>query len=125
MADIKKTKKKKYTSHEIAHLISQAADSKKAEDIVILDMKKVADFTDYFVICHGTSNMQVKAICDAIEETLLKYDIKYWHREGYENQQWILLDYIDVVCHIFNQSKRSYYNLEKLWADADIEKIES
>jgi len=117
--------KKTYTSHDIAHLISQAADSKKAENITILDMKKVAGFTDYFVICHGTSEVQVKAIADAIEEELLKHKIKYWHREGYENRQWILLDYIDVVCHVFNQSQRHYYNLEKLWADADVEKIES
>jgi len=116
---------KTYTSHDIAHLISQAADSKKAENITILDMKKVAGFTDYFVICHGTSDVQVKAIADAIEEELLKHSIKYWHREGYENRQWILLDYIDVICHIFNQSQRNYYNLEKLWADADVEKIES
>jgi ribosome-associated protein len=119
------SEKKTYTSHDIAHLISQAADSKKAENITILDMKKVAGFTDYFVICHGTSDVQVKAIADAIEEELLKHKIKYWHREGYENRQWILLDYINVVCHIFNQSQRHYYNLEKLWADADVEKIES
>jgi ribosome-associated protein len=119
------SEEKTYTSHDIAHLISQAADSKKAENITILDMKKVAGFTDYFVICHGTSEVQVKAIADAIEEELLKHKIKYWHREGYENRKWILLDYIDVVCHVFNQSQRHYYNLEKLWADADVEKIES
>ncbi len=119
------SEKETYTSHDIAQMISQAADSKKAEDITILDMRKVAGFTDYFVICHGTSDNQVKAISDAIEEELLKHNIKYWHREGYDNRQWILLDYIDVVCHIFNQSQRHYYNLEKLWADADVEKIES
>ncbi|BFN37766.1 ribosome silencing factor [Fidelibacter multiformis] len=125
MKEKKISEEKTYTSHDIAHLISQAADSKKAENITILDMKKVAGFTDYFVICHGTSEVQVKAIADAIEEELLKHKIKYWHREGYENRKWILLDYIDVVCHVFNQSQRHYYNLEKLWADADVEKIES
>lgn len=125
MKEKKVSEETTYTSHDIAHLISQAADSKKAENITILDMKKVAGFTDYFVICHGTSDVQVKAIADAIEEELLKHKIKYWHREGYENRKWILLDYIDVVCHVFNQSQRHYYNLEKLWADADVEKIES
>lgn len=113
------------TSHEIAQLIAKAADGKKAEDITILDMRKVAGFTDYFIICHGTSDIQVKAISDAIEEELLKVKIKYWHREGYTNRQWILLDYIDVVCHIFNKAQRGFYNLEKLWADAGKEKIES
>lgn len=125
MSGEKQSEKNKYTSHDIAHFISQAADSKKAENITVLDMKKVAGFTDYFVICHGTSDAQVKAISDAIEDELLKHNIKYWHREGYENRQWILLDYIDVVCHIFNQTQRNYYNLERLWADADVEKIES
>lgn len=115
----------KLSSHEIAQLIAKAADTKKAEDITILDMRKIAGFTDYFIICHGTSKIQVKAISDAIEDELLKYKIKYWHREGYTNRQWILLDYIDVVCHIFNKTQREFYNLEKLWADAGKEKIES
>jgi len=116
---------KTLTSHEIAQLIAKAADAKKAEDITILDMRKVAGFTDYFVICHGTSDIQVKAISDAIEDELLIHKLKYWHREGYTNRQWILLDYIDVVCHIFNKTQREFYNLEKLWADAGKEKIES
>ena len=116
---------KTLTSHEIAQLIAKAADAKKAEDITILDMRKVAGFTDYFVICHGTSDIQVKAISDAIEDELLIHKVKYWHREGYTNRQWILLDYIDVVCHIFNKTQREFYNLEKLWADAGKEKIES
>ena len=116
---------KTLTSHEIAQLIAKVADAKKAEDITILDMRKVAGFTDYFVICHGTSDIQVKAISDAIEDELLIHKVKYWHREGYTNRQWILLDYIDVVCHIFNKTQREFYNLEKLWADAGKEKIEN
>ncbi|HDT12451.1 MAG TPA: ribosome silencing factor, partial [Candidatus Marinimicrobia bacterium] len=71
------------------------------------------------------SDIQVKAISDAIEDELLGHKVKYWHREGYTNRQWILLDYIDVVCHIFNKTQREFYNLEKLWADAGKEKIES
>ncbi len=113
------------TSHDIAQLIAKTADEKKADDITILDMRKIAGFTDYFVICHGTSDIQVKAISDAIEDELLKHRIKYWHREGYTNRQWILLDYIDVVCHIFNKTQREFYNLEKLWADAGKENFGS
>lgn len=77
--------------------------------------------TDYFILCHGTSDIQVKAIADAIiEETLKETGTKPWHKEGFENAEWILLDYVDVVVHIFKEETRTFYNLEKLWADAEI-----
>ena len=82
--------------------------------------------SNYFIICHGNTKIQVEAIAEAIEENVRqKIADKPWHKEGLENAEWILLDYVDVVVHIFQESTRSFYNLEKLWADAVIKEYES
>ena len=94
------------------------ASSKKAEDTVILDMRKITNFCDYFVICSGTSDKQVKAIADAIEEGFLIKKIKTISSNGARNGLWTLLDYGDVIIHIFEKGLREYYNLERLWIDA-------
>jgi len=78
--------------------------------------------TDYFIICSGEVDAQVKAISDGIEKEL-REEIKPWHREGYENLEWVLLDYVDFVVHIFQRDTRDYYNIEKLWKDADKEEV--
>jgi len=97
----------------------EAAAEKKAEDILVLDLRKRSDFTDFFVICHGGSDRQVLAIADAVEERLAaKFDLEPNHVEGRRHGEWVLLDYIDFVVHVFTAEKRSFFALERLWGDA-------
>jgi ribosome-associated protein len=97
----------------------------KAKDIVILDMRTVgSSITDFFVICTGESNTQVDAIANSIRKEVQKIvGEPPHHEEGFSNSEWILLDYVNVVAHIFQPDHRKYYNLEKLWADAEIKQI--
>jgi len=111
------TTSKPSSAAKLAQAIARIADGKKARDIVILDLRQLTSITDYFVICTGEVDQHVKAIADEIEKRLAPRD-KPWHIEGYQHQSWILLDYVDVVVHIFQPETRQYYNLEKLWADA-------
>ena len=100
-------------------LAAQAAKEKKAREIAILDLRGLADFADDFIICHGTSNRQVLAIADAIVEALEKeLGVSPGHVEGRRVADWVLLDYIDLVVHVFVEEKRSFYGLERLWGDA-------
>ena len=94
---------------------------KKGYDIVILDLSKIENAVcSTFVICHGTSDTQVGAIADSIFDIVKKNTGQSpWHKEGYQNSDWILLDYVDVVVHVFNLDTRKFYNLEGLWADAE------
>jgi ribosome-associated protein len=103
---------------EIAAACGEIALSKKAIDVKILDLRGLTSVTDYFVICTGSIDLHVKAISDAIVEGLEKKKIKVWHIEGYSALKWILLDYVDVVVHIFNGEVRDFYGLERLWGDA-------
>ncbi len=98
--------------------------SRKGEDIVVLDLTGVADFTDYFLICTGSSNPHVKALADALTEGMKEAGARPWHTEGYESREWVLFDFIDVVVHIFQAESRAYYRLERLWGDVPIERIE-
>jgi ribosome-associated protein len=99
--------------------IVDAALDKKAEDVVVLDLRGLCQFTDYFVICHGSTSRQVLAIADAIEERLLEEGRrKPKHVEGRRVADWILMDFIDVVVHVFVDEKREFYGLERLWGDA-------
>jgi len=97
--------------------------NKKGFDVIVINLKELASFADYFVICSADSDVQVKAIADDVDKTLRDEGIKCWHREGYQALSWVLLDYVDVVVHIFKKESRLFYNLEKLWGDAEIEKI--
>ncbi|HDR05388.1 MAG TPA: ribosome silencing factor [Candidatus Marinimicrobia bacterium] len=110
-------------SHAIALAAAEAMLLKRAENIVILDMRKLVAYTDYFVICHGNADIHVKAIADTVEDSLLQYGEKYLNKEGYENRKWILLDYVDVIVHIFDKESRDFYDLEYLWADASRQEI--
>jgi ribosome-associated protein len=94
-----------------------AADSKKASDIVAMDISGIATFTDYFLICTGDSSRQMHAIADEVEKQLAANGIRPSHIEGYQNAEWILMDFVDLVVHIFSKSARSYYDLERLWRD--------
>ena len=99
---------------------------KKGEDIVVLDLREVTSIADFFIIATGSSSVHVKAIADEVYEQLKKEEhIAPWHFEGYEAQKWILLDYVDIVVHIFDAVTRSYYMLEKLWEDAESRQIET
>ena len=97
---------------------AKIANSKKAKDTLILELKNLSTFTDYFVICSGESSIQVKTIAEAIEEKFSKNKIFLLGREGLSSARWVLLDYGDVVIHIFNEESRAYYELEKFWLDA-------
>lgn len=108
------------TEHDISLAICKAADDKKAKDIVTMDMRGLMSSTDYFVICSANTATQVRAIADNIEEELEKEGISFMHKEGYREGEWILLDYGDVVAHVFRQESREYYALERLWGDAGL-----
>ena len=109
-------------SYKLARRAALAAKDKKAEDVVILDLRKLTSITDYFVICTGSVDIHVKSIADEIQKEL-KSNSKPWHIEGYQKLNWVLMDYVDIVVHIFQEDTRSYYNLEKLWADAPVEEM--
>ncbi|MBI1987097.1 MAG: ribosome silencing factor [Nitrospinae bacterium] len=106
------------TLEEKTRLCYETAQDKKAYDLVILDLRKYSYVTDYFIICSGSSTVQVQAIADAIDEKLGKEGIRPLGREGYSEAHWVLLDYADVVIHIFHEETRKFYDLERLWGDA-------
>lgn len=110
-------------SEKLAYKISDLMLRKKGIGIKILDLRKLTTVTDYFVICSASSDTQVKAISDFIKEETKKIDERPWHNEGYSNLSWVLLDFVDVVAHIFLEDTRKFYNLEGLWADAVITEI--
>jgi ribosome-associated protein len=97
---------------------ARAALSKKAEDVVILDLRGSASFTDFFVLASGTSPKQILAIADAVLEALRTAHLRPGHMEGYPRQEWILLDYEDFVVHVFTPRMRRFYDLERLWGGA-------
>ena len=106
----------------LAELMANAALEKKAEDIKILDLRGITDIADHFVIATGNVGLHVKAIADHIRDESSTSE-KPWHIEGYDNLKWVLLDYVDVVIHIFERETRDYYDIERLWADAEITTI--
>lgn len=95
-----------------------AADDRKALDLKVLHLQQVSDFTDYFLICSGSSERQVQAIADAVQERLRANHVRPLHVEGYNRGQWVLLDYGDLVVHVFQEEPRRFYALERLWGDA-------
>ncbi len=98
----------------------------KGHDIIDIELKGLSNsICDDFIICHGTSKRQTDAIAESVEKTVKeKTGSKPWHKEGFQNAEWILLDYVNVVVHIFNEQNRKFYNLEGLWADATIKYID-
>jgi len=111
---------------EFKKCIINAMLDKKASNIVSIDLREIKNsFTDHFVICQGTSRPHVETIADIIEETTIKkYKLKPSHKEGFENKEWILLDYFDIVIHIFLEEKRDFYAIEELWNDGVIAYID-
>ena len=106
------------TSEERSALAAELALTKKAESVISMDLRGLTSTCDFFVIASGTSDVQVKAIADAIKDGLTDDGEKPWHVEGYEGKRWVLLDYVDVVVHVFDEETRDYYQLERLWGDA-------
>ncbi|HLA39790.1 MAG TPA: ribosome silencing factor [Candidatus Glassbacteria bacterium] len=96
----------------------EAARDKKAQQIIVLELKEIADFTDYFLICNGTSSRQVQSISDEIDRRLRLAGLHPAHVEGYNHAEWVLLDYLDFVVHIFSEQARGFYDLERLWRTA-------
>ena len=107
------------TTMEMVKAAVEAAVSRRARQPLILDLRQLASFTDFFAICSGTSDIQVEAISEAVLDALKNnWNLRPWHREGERRSDWILLDYVDFVVHIFLDEKRDYYNLERLWTEA-------
>jgi ribosome-associated protein len=100
-------------------LAARAALGKKAEDVVVLDLRKESDFTDHFLLVSGTNQRQLVAIADAIQDNLRPEGYRPDHVEGYPRQEWILLDYGPFVVHVFTQKTRAFYDLERLWGGAE------
>ncbi|MCX6251359.1 MAG: ribosome silencing factor [Bacteroidetes bacterium] len=117
--------KKKSEKEILINTIIDAMLDKKAKDPVIMDFTKLnSSICDSFIICHGTSRTQVEAIADGVvSEVKKKTGANPWHKEGFENAEWILIDYSDIIVHIFQDKQRSFYNIEQLWADAEISRI--
>jgi ribosome-associated protein len=110
-------------SKELAYAIARLILDKKGSKIIIQDLRKLTTMTDYFVICTADADVHARAVMDHIKEQLLLLNIKPWHTEGVLSSSWILLDFVDVVAHIFKDETRAYYNLERLWGDAEIQEI--
>ncbi len=121
-----KRKKKVDTSDFLTEIIIKGIQEKKGKKIVSLNLKNIQyAVTDYFIVCHGTSTTQVQAIAKSIEDEVRKaIGLKPWHVEGFQNAEWILLDYFNVVVHVFQENTRNFYQIENLWADAEIIQIE-
>ncbi|MGM9987677.1 MAG: ribosome silencing factor [Bacillaceae bacterium] len=106
------------SEEKLLKIVATAADDKRAENIIIMDMRGVSPISDYFLICHGNSDKQVQAIAKEIRDMANEEGYSVRRLEGYDAARWILIDMGDVVAHVFYKDERVYYNLEKLWGDA-------
>jgi len=111
-------------SHYDAQRISELMIEKKAVDIIIIDVRKITTLTDFFVVCTSESQPQSRAITDHINQKMKEDGIKSWHIEGYEHLDWVLIDFVNIVVHIFSKETREYYEFERLWADGMITTIQ-
>lgn len=114
-------------SKKIAEVIIHGIQEKKGKDIVSLDLRNISSsVSDFFIVCHADSSTQVKAIADSVEDEMYKaFKEDPWHKEGFQNSEWLVLDYVSVVVHIFRTEKRDFYGVEDLWGDAEIVRHES
>ena len=116
----KKTKNNPSGSQLHAQRISELMLEKKAVDIIIIDVRKITTLTDFFVVCTSESEPQTRAITDHINQKMKEEGVKSWHIEGYEHLDWVLVDFVNIVAHIFSKESRKYYEFERLWADGTI-----
>ncbi|NLN64505.1 MAG: ribosome silencing factor [Clostridiaceae bacterium] len=105
---------------EMYNCIIRALEDKKAKDLKVIDIRELTTIAYYFIICSGTSNTHIKTLADEVEYKLKEKDIRPLRREGYNSARWVLLDYGDIVVHIFHEEDRSFYNLERLWQDGKV-----
>lgn len=118
---VKTARRSRKLPEDVTRAVRAALD-KKAQDVVVLDLRNTPAFTDFFVLCSGLNTRQVKAITDAIDETLRGLKLRPAHTEGYDRAEWVLMDYFSFIVHVFTPQTRAFYGLERLWGDA--EKIE-
>ena len=118
MAKTEKRRKPIRLPQQVNRAVS-AADDKQATELVVLDVRKAAGFTDFFIICSGSNPRQIRAIADAVMETLAADGAKPAHMEGYDRSEWVLLDYFDFIVHVFARETRVFYDLERLWGNAE------
>ena len=113
------------TAEKLSKVIIKGMEEKKASDIVVMDLRNIKNtVTDFFIICSGNSDTQIESIADSIEEQVIKAGEGHpWKTEGKSGRQWILVDYVNVVAHIFLKDKRAFYGLEELWGDAKVTRI--
>ncbi|MEQ8583721.1 MAG: ribosome silencing factor [Marinoscillum sp.] len=118
--------KEAINSSKLSELVAQGMVEKKASDVVVMDLREVKNaVADYFIICSGNSDTQIDAIADSIEDEVFKHSTQNpWKREGKDSREWIIIDYVDVVAHVFNKEKRKFYGLEELWGDAKVTEID-
>ncbi|CAG5069484.1 Ribosomal silencing factor RsfS [Dyadobacter sp. CECT 9623] len=123
---MKERKNKELSSKDLSDLVVRGMTEKKGQDIAILDLRKVKNsITDFFVICSGNSDTQIDALATSVEDEVYKLSkTEPWQKEGKANGEWILIDYVDVVAHIFNKDRRKHYDLEELWGDAEVTYLE-
>ena len=114
----RRTSGRRRLTGDVAKAVSAALD-KKAVDVVVLDLRNTPAFTDHFVLCSGLNPRQVKAIADAVEETLRAAKVRPAHIEGYDRAEWVLMDFFTFIVHIFTPQTRAFYSLERLWGDAE------
>ncbi|WP_103665909.1 ribosome silencing factor [Gracilimonas amylolytica] len=133
MTDIKQQSKQQFEnaytdevpdSQEMVEIITEALLSRKGKDITLLDVSELTTLTDYFVVCHGTSDVQIKALADAVEEDMReKTGEKAWKKEGLQGRSWVILDFVNIVVHIMSKEKRDFYGIERMWNDAKVTHI--
>ncbi len=110
-------------SATLAKHVAEFALTKKAQDVVIMNLHGLSSVTDFFVVCSADSDVQVRAIAEAVADGLRKKGVPVWHKE-FGSSNWVILDYVDVVLHVFHKQTRPFYNLEKLWGDAAISHVD-
>lgn len=133
MTDIKEPTKQQFQntytdstpdSQEMVETITEALLSRKGKDITVLDVSEHTTLTDFFVVCHGTSDVQIKALADAVEEDMReKMGEKPWKKEGLQGRSWVILDFVNIVVHVMSKEKRDFYGIERMWNDARVTHI--
>lgn len=130
MTDIKEPTKQQFqnsyredapNSQEMVETITEALLSRKGKDITVLDVSELTTLTDFFVVCHGTSDVQIKALADAVEDDMReKMGERAWKKEGLQGRSWVILDFVNIVVHVMSKEKRDFYGIERMWNDAKV-----
>lgn len=108
------------TSNELTKLAVEALEDRKAEDVTVIDLREISPIADFFIVANGNNQNQLQAMCDAADEVMYIHGVHQKHVEGNQNSTWILMDYGDVVIHIFSKEDRLFYDLERIWKDGKI-----